>query len=146
MDELNKKILNCLIKNSKLSYRKIATSLGVSTATIMNRVNELEKNKIIEKYMTKVNYEKIGYDVKVIIDVKVSKGKLFEVEEKIASHPNVSNVYDVTGDFDAVIVANFKNRTELDMFLKKIQKFDFVEKTHTKLVLNTMKEDVIGVN
>ena len=33
----------------------------------------------------------------------------------------------------------------MDNFLKKIQTYDFVERTETKLILSTMKEETIGV-
>ena len=145
MDDLDKKIINLLVDNSKLSYRKIAEKVGVSVATVMNRVNALEKSGILQKYTAKVDYEKAGYDVSVIIDIRVSKGKLLEVEKSIASHPNVSVVYDTTGHFDSVVVANFKNRKSLDVFLKKIQTFDFVEHTETRLILNKVKEEPMKI-
>ncbi len=146
IDETDKKILNALIENSRLSYRQIAKKIGVSGATVMNRVNNLEKNKIIKKYSAKINYEKIGYDIEALIEVRISKGKLFEVENKVANHPNVFGIYDVTGDTDAIILARFKNRRQMDLFLKKVQTFDFVERTETKLVLNTIKEEEINVS
>ncbi|MFA4820145.1 MAG: Lrp/AsnC family transcriptional regulator [Candidatus Aenigmatarchaeota archaeon] len=143
IDELDIKILNILLENSKLSYRKIARKLGVSVTTAMNRIVKMEKEKIIQGYTAKLDYEKLRYDIKVVIDVRVSKGKLFEVESKIAHHPNVSAVFDVTGSFDTMIIANFKSRKEMDRFLKRIQTYDFVERTETKLVLNTIKEGQI---
>lgn len=146
IDELDKKILNVLLTNSRLSYREIAKKIGVSVATVMNRVNRLQKEKLIKKYSAVLDYEKLGYDIKVAIDLRVSKGKLFEVEKKIASHPNVSAVYDVTGNFDCLLIATFKNRRMMDKFLKEIQTYDFVERTETRLVLNVLKEENIGLS
>ena len=144
IDELDKKILNILLEDARLSYRKIAKMLKVSPATIMNRINHLNKN-IIKKYSVLLDYEKLGYEIEVIIELRISKGKLIEVEKKIATHPNVVAVYDITGDFDAVIIARFKNRKSMDLFLKKIQTYDFVERTETKLILNMIKEDNVKV-
>ena len=144
LDKKDKKILNILIENSRLSYRQIAKKANVSVATIMHHIKKLEKEKIIRKYTTMLNYEKAGYDVDVIIEMRISKGKLFEVEKKIATNENVFAVYDVTGDFDAIILARFPNRRKMDNFLKKIQTYDFVERTQTKLILNTIKEEQIG--
>ena len=145
LDELDRNILNELIDNSRLSYRQIARKLGVSVATVMHRVNILEKEKIIKRNTSILDYEKLGYDIEVLIDVRIAKGKLIEVERKIAVDPNVFAVYDTTGDFDAVILARFHNRRKMDAFLKKIQTFDFVERTNTKLVLSTIKESQIKV-
>lgn len=144
IDPLNKQILSVLLDDSRQSYRQIAKKLGVSAATIMNRVNELERT-IIKKYTAILDYEKLGYDVEVIIEIRISKGKLFEVEKEISHHPNVFAVYDVTGDFDAIILARFPTRRKMDSFIKKLQTFDFVERTNTRMILNTIKEKQVDV-
>src|SRR3989338_6736130 len=144
LEETDKKILNIIVENSRLSLRQIAKQADVSVATVMNHLNRLEKEGIIKKYTTKLDYEKIGYDVEVMIDIRISKGKLFEVEKKISALPNVFAVYDTTGSFDAVVLARFPSRRKMDSFLKKIQTYDFVERTETKLILRTMKEENIG--
>ena len=92
-----------------------------------------------------IDYEKLGYDVEVLIETRISKGKLFEVEKVIAAHPNVVSVYDLTGDFDALILARFRSRKDMDTFLKKIQTYDFVERTNTRFILNTIKEGQMKV-
>jgi DNA-binding Lrp family transcriptional regulator len=145
IDDLDKKIINVLIVDSKLSYREIGKRVKVSVATVMHRVKRLEKEGIIKGYTTSVDYEKIGYDVSVIIKMRIAKGKLFELEKKIANDPNIFAVYDVTGDFDSIIIAKFKSRKSMDSFLKKTQAYEFMERTETVLVLNTIKEKQIGV-
>ena len=145
LEATDKKILNILVDNSRLSLRKIAKKADVSVATVMHHIKKLEKEGIIKKYTTKLDYEKTGYDVEVIIEIRISKGKLFEVEKKIAMHPNVFAVYDITGAFDALVLARFPTRRRMDNFLKKLQTYEFVERTETKLILNTIKEENIEV-
>ena len=146
IDEIDKKILNVLLENSKLSYRNIAKKVGVSVVTILKRVKILEKENIIKTFTADLDYEKLGYDVSVMIKMRISKGKLFEVEKKIAVDSHVFAVYDVTGDFDSMVIAKFKSRKTLDKFLKKIQSYEFVGRTETILILNTIKEKNIMVN
>ncbi len=145
MNPKDQKILNLLLENSRLSFRELAKKAGISVVTVINRVRELEKESIIKGYTAELDYEKLGYDVLAMILLRISKGKLFEVEKKISIHPNVFAVYDVTGHFDCLIIAKFNNRKALDVFLKKIQAYDFVERTETSLVLNTIKEKNICV-
>ena len=90
--------------------------------------------------MEKIDYEKIGYDVNSLIDIKISKGKLFELEKKIAKDPHVYLVCDTTGEYDATVFARFKSSRQLDKFIKNVQTFDFVERTNTKLILNVIKD------
>lgn len=145
LDKTDVEIIRVLEKNSRLSLRKIAKKVGVSVATVMHRINRLEKDGIVKRYTTLVDYDKLGYELQAIISVDVSKGKLFEVERKIASDPNVHGVYDITGHFDVIVIARFKTRKALDNFIKKIQTYDFVEKTETAIVLNTIKEEPMGI-
>lgn len=142
-DKTDKKILKELLSDARASLRDISKKANVSVVTVMNRVKRLEKAGIITGYTSTLDYEKLGYDLSVAIDISVAKGKLFQVEKKIATHPNVISVYDTTGQFDALVIARFKTRATLDKFLKKIQSYEFVEKTHTKLILNIMKEESI---
>jgi|SRR3989338_2787210 len=145
LEETDRRILNVLTENSRLSLRQIAEKVKVSVATVMHHLDSLEKEGVIRSYTANIDYEKIGYDIEVIIEVRISKGRLLDVEKKIAVHPNVFAVYDVTGAFDAVILARFKTRRQMDNFLKKIQTYEFVERTETKLVLQTVKEENIKV-
>ena len=145
LDTLDKDIINTLMTDSTLSYRAIAKKVKVSVATVMNRVNKLKKENIIKRFTTIVDYDRAGFDVEVLIEVRISKGKLFQVEKEIAHHPNVFAVYDLTGDFDAAILARFRTRKSMDSFLKKLQTYDFVERTNTRLILNTIKEKQISV-
>jgi DNA-binding Lrp family transcriptional regulator len=145
MDVKDQKILNILVDNARLSYREIAKKVGVSVVTVLKRVKALEQKGMIQGYTARLDYEKLGYDVHVLIKMRIGKGKLFDVEKKIASHANVFAVYDITGQDDALIIAKFKNMRSMDAFLKKIQKFDFVERTETQLILNTIKEKPIDL-
>lgn len=141
LEEKDRKILNILVDDSRLSLRQIAKKAGMSVATAMHRIKKLEEEGIIEKYSAKIDYEKTGYDIEVIIEIRISKGKLMDVEKKIAANPNVFAVYDVIGAFDAVVLARFKTRRQMDYFLKKLQTYEFVERTETKLILNAVKEE-----
>lgn len=140
LDKTDLLLLNVLLENSRLSAREIAKKMGISAVTVIKRLKELKENGIIRRFTAELDYEMLGYDVQAIISLRISRGKLLEVEKKIAIEPSVFAVYDTTGDFDSVVLAKFKSRKMLDFFLKKIQTYDFVERTETKLILNTLKE------
>ncbi len=143
LDDTDRKILNELIRDSRQSYRQLAKRIKVSAGTIMTRVRRLESEKVIKSYTTRIDYEKLGYDLRVLIDIRISKGQLSQMEKKIAKEPHVSMIFDNTGHFDATIIAIFKNRRSMDSFLKKIQSYEFVERTETKLVLSAVKDEFI---
>ena len=141
MDDVDRKILKELLKNSRQSFREIARKLDVAVGTVLSRVKNLEKEGIIKGYSILIDHEKLGYGLTAIIEVTVAKGKLLEVDEEIAKKPNVCAVYDTTGLTDAMIIAKFKTREELSKFTKSLLSNPYVERTNTHLVLTTIKED-----
>jgi DNA-binding Lrp family transcriptional regulator len=77
----------------------------------------------------------------VVVGVKIAHGKLLEAQQKIAKLARVFAVYDVTGDWDSIIIARFRDREELNDFVKDLLAMPHVERTGTQLVLNTVKEE-----
>ncbi len=140
IDELDISIIKELKKDARKSHRNIAEKLRVAEGTIYNRINKLQEMGIIKRFMVDLDFSKLGYDLTAVIGIIVEGGHLPEIEEKIAKKPNVSALYDVTGEYDALIVAKFKNREDLDKFIKGIMAMPHVKRTYTMLVLNIMKE------
>ena len=116
IDDIDKDILNNLLENSRLSYRQIAKKIKKSAATVMNRIKRLETDNIIKKYTVNIDYEKIGYDFPVIIDIRIAKGDEIGTGNTLAKEQHVCSVYDITGGFDLSVMARFKNRKQLDEF------------------------------
>ncbi len=141
LDETDVKIVEALMLDARLSSRQIAKRCGVSIGTVLSRIKKMEKGGIITGYSAVLNHEKLGYELTVVCEVTVSKGRLLEMENEIARLPNVCCVYDVTGLIDALVVAKFKNREKLSKFTKRLLALPFVERTNTHVVLTTVKED-----
>jgi DNA-binding Lrp family transcriptional regulator len=141
LDEIDRKLLKELLTDSKRSYRELASAIGVSAATVINHVQRLESAGVIKDYSTRLDHERLGYELTVITEIVVSKGKLLETDEEIAKIPNVCAVYDITGQTDAMVVAKFKSRNTLSDFTKALLAMPYVERTNTHVVLTTVKED-----
>ena len=146
LDAIDKKLLRELLTNSKRSYRELARAIGVSAATVINHVQRLESGGVIKDYSVSLDHERLGYELTVVTEIIVSKGKLLETDEEIAKIPNVCAVYDITGETDAMVVAKFKSRSNLSDFTKKLLAMPYVERTNTHVALTTVKEDFRMMN
>jgi len=146
LDDIDRKLIGELLRNSKRSFRELARAIGVSAATVINRVQRLESSGVIKDYSTRLDHERLGYELTVITEIIVSKGKLLETDAEIAKIPNVCAVYDITGQTDAMVVAKFKSRSSLSEFTKKLLSMPYVERTNTHVVLTTVKEDFRMMN
>ncbi len=142
IDDIDKKILNLLNEDGRMSYRKIARELDISVGTVHNRVDKFTKTGIIKKFVPLLDHSKVGYKLTTVIGVKVKGGVLRNWENKTAYHKNVLGIYDVTGEFDAILIAKFKDTSELDAFIKGLLKEPDVQRTYTQTVLNIVKEDL----
>ena len=142
LNETDLKILKGLLEDARFSSRQIAKNVGVSVGTVLSRIKKMEDEGLIKGYSVLLNHEKLGYQLTVVTEITVSKGKLVETENEIAKIPNVCCVYDVTGLTDAIIVAKFKSREDLGQFTKRLLSLPFIERTNTHVVLTTVKENL----
>jgi len=141
LDELDIDILRSLNENARKSFRDIAKELHVSLTTISNRVKAMEREGVIQGYMPVVDAAKLGYDIMVVIGIKVMHGRIVETEKDLAKDPAVFAVFDSTGEWDAIIMARFKTRVDLNVFVKKVLDHENVDRTYTQVVLNITKDE-----
>lgn len=146
IDDVDRKMIKIFHEDGRKSYRSIAKQLDISIGTVHNRIEKLIKSGIIKRFSPIIDHEKLGYSLTTIIGVKVKGGVLRNWEDRTAYHKNVLCMYDVTGEFDAIIIARFKDTKELDSFIKSLLKETDVQRTYTQTVLNIVKEDLNDIN
>ena len=140
-DELDIKILTILSEDARISYREIATKLKVAPGTIYNRINKMSESGVIKGYIPLLDYNKLGYGFIALIFIQVDGNHLVEVEEQLATPQEVVAVYDITGEFDVIVITRFKNIASMNAFIKKTLKNPYIKRTITNVVLNTVKEN-----
>lgn len=141
LDELDLEILRHLNTDARKSYRDIARDVKASIGTVSNRIRRLEGEGVIMGYAPLIDQLKMGFDVMAVVGVKIHKGKLLDVQRRIAKDDRVTHVYDVTGEWDSIVVVRLRNTRELDAFIKRLGSMEYVENTYTQVVLNVVKEE-----
>ena len=140
LDDTDRSIIEVLERDARTSLRRIAEEVDVSLGTVSNRVKKLEENGVIRDYRVILDSEKVGWNLNVVIGLRIQKGRLIEIQEKIARDNRVYGVYDVTGEFDSMVIARARDRSDLDDLSKNVLSMDGVVRSVTHLVLNTVKE------
>lgn len=141
LDDLDRGILRQLNEDARRSYREIARALGVSIGTVSNRLKRLEAEGVVAGYIPLLDPKRMGFDVIAVLGVVISRGRLLEVQRRIGKDERVFGVYDVTGEWDSIIMVRFRSTRELDTFIKKLVAMENVERTYTMVVLNAVKEE-----
>jgi len=141
IDELDKDILNALNRNARMSFRQLAKNLRISPTTLHHKVKRLENSGVLKGYIPLINTESVGYNLMAIIGLRVNQEKDSEVQEVISKFPQVGAIYEVTGDWDLILICYFKGRKDLTNFLKKELPLPNIERAITHLVLKVVKEE-----
>ena len=139
--ELNRKVLNEYLIDSRRSFREIARTLDVAPGTIVSRVNQAENLGIIEKKTAKINHKALGLGVTAIFRVTLATKGLLDPGHSIYTRPGVFAVYGVTGNTDVIIIGKFTDTEKLYEFTQWLNELKEVSGAHTNVVLNTGKED-----
>ena len=139
-------ILEILESDARVGAEEIAVMLGKNPEEVQQAIRELEKKKVILKYMALVNWEKAG-DEKVLAMIEVRVAPQREVgydavAERICRFPEVRSVRLVSGAYDLAVFIEGRNMREISHFVAtKLATIEGVLSTATHFVLKTYKQD-----
>jgi DNA-binding Lrp family transcriptional regulator len=137
LDAVDKKIILELLEEPKASLRSLAASVGIALGTASSRLKSLQDRGIIKGWLVDLDPAAIGWEMTVIVGLRIEKGQMMEVQ------PRVFSVYDVTGDFDSIAMARVRNREQLNALTKEVFSNDGIIRSFTHVVLNTVKESSV---
>lgn len=145
IDEGDKKILRLLNWDGRLSYREIARQAKLSTTTVIERLKKMKINGIIKGYSANLDPKKLGYELTAIIELVAPKPTVLSAMKEVSELANIHAIYHTTGDVDAIVIAKFKGVDELQKFLGDLYTKLEIERSETRIVLETIKEDFRAV-
>ncbi len=141
IDALDIAICKELSNDCRQSFRAIGEKLQKSPGTIKSRIDKLENQGIIQNWGAQLDYQKLGYDFTAIIELDTMRSKTQEILKSIAKSPNVFGIYDVTGDYEAIIMIRTKTRSEFRDLSEKLFESAYIKKVTTHIVLKSIKDE-----
>jgi DNA-binding Lrp family transcriptional regulator len=142
-----KDILKILENDAHASEKQIATMVGVSAAEVAKAVKQAEKDRIILKYKTVVNWDKLEGNEQVwaLIEVKVKpepEAGFDSIAERIARYEQVRSLYLASGTYDLLLVVVDKTEHKVaDFVSQNLAHIEGVQGTVTHFVLKRYKDD-----
>ena len=153
LDELDMRIISCLLKNSRLPITSLSRLVKAPRTTVINRIERLRGVGVIEKYTVKLNYRLLGYNFLAFVLIKAKRGsgsssqvalarKIKEDSKRDPSLPWVQEAHVITGDYDILLKVRVRRWDELTNFLiKYLARLEEVEHSLTLLTLTTVYEE-----
>lgn len=145
-DEKDEAILRELRRNGKITLTELGFKLGLSPASIKNRIDKLEKLGAIRGYTAVVEPTFLNEFIQAIIEIEVIRdGPHVNTQlYAIGRLENVLGIYRKTGEFPIMIRANFKDMGELNRFVEYLMNTVLkanLKKYRITVILDTIKEN-----
>lgn len=145
LDELDRKIVELLIGNARMSYSDIGEQVGISRVAVKSRIQALEEKGVIEGYTTIVNPQKISGAISCYFDVETEPKALDRVTEALAECSMVTQLYRVTGKSRIHVHAVASGQEEMEDFIANVlDRLEGVISAECSIILARIK-DVKGL-
>jgi len=147
LDDKSGQILRLLVLNSRISSVEIAEKVGVTTKTVISKIRQMEKEKLISCYRLVIDLDRIGYKYyKLHIKLhNLTPEKEQSLRVFISSHPNVVYTDEVLGGEDAEVELHVRDVEELRDFISHLkEKFAGIIRTYD-LMLYYKEHKYIGL-
>lgn len=137
IDNLDRRILNIVMRNARIPSKDVAIECGVSRAAIHQRIQRLVEMKVIVGSGYNVNPKKLGYNTCTYVGVKLEKGSMYrEVVKELENIPEVVECHFTTGPYSMLIkVFARDNQNLMELLNDRIQHIPGVTETETLISL-----------
>ena len=132
IDNLDKKIIELLKKDSRCPFVEIANQLGVSEGTVRSRVHKMVEEGIIRGFTIKTSSKNVKALVEISIAVNTDTQ---EIARELAGYDGVTEVFEVTGDQDIIAIVDVESSQHLNEIIERVRRYDNILSTRTRLIL-----------
>lgn len=140
--DLDFRLIRALQKDARRSNRQLAEDLGVAASTVGHRLKDLEDRGVIRGYRPIINYRELGLGLVAVTRIKARGDQLPNIVRALIQHPHLTHVYEITGEFDVMVIGRFRDESEMNREIKSMLGLPGIEGTNTSIVLDTPKEQL----
>ena len=143
IDDIDKRILNLLQADATLPLKYIAEKVHASVATCQRRIQMMTETGVITRQVVIVNPTELGFDLTAIVLIEMEKqnNALQDGFERLMNRiPNVMSCYEISGDYDFLLLVHAKNMAEYHRFTRDNLTYDNnVRRFKSQFVMNFSK-------
>ena len=142
MDTIDRRLVELLRANARLSYAELARQVGLSAPAVHERVGKLESGGVIRGYRADAEPEAIGLGVTALIGiVQDSTADPDDVLDALRALPEIESCYFMAGVESFLIKVRVATIHELETLIVRLNRTAGVASTRTAIALSTKWED-----
>lgn len=137
IDNLDKSILEILMRDATIPYTDIAKQLKVSSGTVHVRMKKLNQLGIISSVNLHVNPSKVGYGITAFLGIYLEKSSMYDdVTKELGEIPEIVECYYLTGNYSIFVKLHCRDADHLkDVLHDKVQRISGIDRTETFISL-----------
>lgn len=147
LDRIDRKILDILQREGRLSMTDLAQRIGLSTSPCAERVRRMERDGVIAGYHARVTPRALGKTLLVFIEITLASksGEVFaRVRDELMHMPDVQECHLVSGSFDYLVKARLAGMDEYRNLLGDLlEKLPVAAQSHSYVVMEELKESLV---
>ena len=135
MDDVDRRIVEALRADGRMSMRALADLVHVSRASAYARVARLESEGVITGYAAVIDPVRAGYALSAYVYLDIAQRSWKSVRGQLLSMPDVDHVALVSGEHDILLRVRARDAVSLrDVVLTRLQDIPEVRSTQTVLI------------
>ncbi len=136
VDDIDERIMELLEEDARMTYVEIGKMVGLSEGAVRNRIQSLTSTGVITRFTIE---KSTSHGVSAVTMIAVDPSTpTYEVSKSVSELDGVERVYEVTGEYDILLVSSSVNIDGINQCIEDIRKINGVEKTNTIIVLRTI--------
>ncbi len=147
LDNIDRKILEILQSNAKITNANLATKIGLSPAPTLERVKKLENLGVIKSYHAMLNTDTVGLGVSTFVMVSLKGHNKDNIDKFISSIGSIDEIIEChhitgSGDFILKIIASDISAYQ-KLMLEQVSNIDVVDSMQSMVILSTFKDSKV---
>lgn len=138
IDELDKKILEKLKGDSRISYSSIAKFIDRSESTVRKRINKMIENDIIKSFTIKID-DTVEGTLITFIRINPEPNNFHKILEYLRNRPETMEVFKISGSFPIISKIVVNSIDELEKFIIDLKKLNGIKEIESNIVINKIK-------
>jgi Lrp/AsnC family transcriptional regulator, leucine-responsive regulatory protein len=144
IDKIDRKILDALQSDGRLSNLKLAELVGLSPTAVLARTQRLQRDGVIQGYSARLSAAKLGQGMTVFVEVmldRTSSGVMDAFNAAVQVHPEIAGCHLVAGGFDYLLMLRVRDMDAYRDFAGRVLwALPGVRETRTYPVMEVVKE------
>ena len=123
MDQIDRRILRALQKNSAQSQRELAEEVGLSQNACWRRLKALEESGLITGHTIRLDAKRVGLGLTVFVMIRTrhhSAEWLETFRREVQAIPNVIDFYRIAGDYDYMLKVVAEDMNDFDRVYQRM--------------------------